>query len=204
MKKSERTKKKIEDVAIETFLRKGFNGATTAEIAEGAGVAEGTIFRYFPTKKTILSSLLLTFINRFGQSFVMDSLVKVFDEQKDKSVTAFLKAVVLDRYQLFKENSDIIYVIFSEVKYHPDLKESLRVNIIEIILEFVVKAMDEIGTGEDIRSDIDLQIAVRSFIGASIIAIVQREWFYMESVNKPFEEELDSMIDIYLNGIRKR
>jgi AcrR family transcriptional regulator len=45
------TQKKIIDAAIKVFSEKGFEGATTSEIAQEAGVAEGTIFRHFSTKK---------------------------------------------------------------------------------------------------------------------------------------------------------
>ena len=48
------TRRKILEAALRVFSRKGFNGATTSEIAREAGVAEGTIFRYFETKKDLL------------------------------------------------------------------------------------------------------------------------------------------------------
>ncbi len=41
---------KIINAAINSFPEKGFKSTTTSEIASHAGVAEGTIFRYFPTK----------------------------------------------------------------------------------------------------------------------------------------------------------
>ena len=41
---------KILKSAIKIFSEKGFSASTTSEIAKDAGVAEGTIFRYFKTK----------------------------------------------------------------------------------------------------------------------------------------------------------
>lgn len=52
------TQKKIIDAAIKVFSEKGFEGATTSEIAQEAGVAEGTIFRY-SGKLTALSLISL-------------------------------------------------------------------------------------------------------------------------------------------------
>ncbi len=46
---------RILEAAIAVFSEKGFSAATTSEIAKNAGVAEGTIFRYFKTKKDILN-----------------------------------------------------------------------------------------------------------------------------------------------------
>ena len=42
---------KILNAACLVFSQKGYSSATTSEIAKWAGVAEGTIFRYFKTKK---------------------------------------------------------------------------------------------------------------------------------------------------------
>ncbi|MHB8066249.1 MAG: TetR/AcrR family transcriptional regulator, partial [Ruminiclostridium sp.] len=46
--------KRILEAAIQISNEKGFSSATTSEIAKRAGVAEGTIFRYFKTKHDIL------------------------------------------------------------------------------------------------------------------------------------------------------
>lgn len=42
------------DAAAETFREKGYHDTSTAEIAERAGVVEGTIYRYFATKRELL------------------------------------------------------------------------------------------------------------------------------------------------------
>ena len=49
---------RIINAAINIFSEKGFESTRTREIAERAGVAEGTIFRYFPTKDAILERMV--------------------------------------------------------------------------------------------------------------------------------------------------
>lgn len=44
-------KEAVLKAAVKIFSEKGYSAATTSEIAKEAGVAEGTIFRYFKTKK---------------------------------------------------------------------------------------------------------------------------------------------------------
>lgn len=51
--KKGRSQEKILKEALSLFQKKGFEGATTKEIARRAGVAEGTIFNYFKTKEDI-------------------------------------------------------------------------------------------------------------------------------------------------------
>mgnify|MGYP000898984940 FL=1 len=51
----EKRKNKILEADIQIFTKKKeFEGSTTKEIAIRAKVSEGTIFRYFKTKKEIL------------------------------------------------------------------------------------------------------------------------------------------------------
>jgi TetR/AcrR family transcriptional regulator, fatty acid metabolism regulator protein len=50
-------RKRIIDAAVDVFADKGFFGARVSEIAERAGVADGTIYLYFKSKDEILISL---------------------------------------------------------------------------------------------------------------------------------------------------
>ncbi len=51
-------RKQLLSVAIDLFSRKGFNGTTTKEIAESAGVTEPVIFRHFETKQQLYSAII--------------------------------------------------------------------------------------------------------------------------------------------------
>ena len=53
------TRQRILDAAEELFGSKGFDKATTRDIASAAGIATGTLFNYFPTKE----SIVLTFVD---------------------------------------------------------------------------------------------------------------------------------------------
>ena len=48
------THDKILKAAQKLFARNGYDGTTTKELAEKAGIAEGTLFRHFANKKAIL------------------------------------------------------------------------------------------------------------------------------------------------------
>jgi len=49
----EKTKKAILNAASALFSRKGFHRTTTKAITRKAGIAEGTLFNYFPTKEDL-------------------------------------------------------------------------------------------------------------------------------------------------------
>lgn len=62
--KALQTEQKILQSAIMLFSEKGYEHTTTKEISECADVAEGTVFKYFPTKLDILSAVMHDFFQR--------------------------------------------------------------------------------------------------------------------------------------------
>jgi len=55
------TRENILDAALELISSKGYLGASTREIAQMAGVAEVTLFRYFASKESLFAEVLRSF-----------------------------------------------------------------------------------------------------------------------------------------------
>jgi AcrR family transcriptional regulator len=51
------THQRLVRAALELFSSRGYHDTTTAQIAKKAGVAEGTIYRHFPSKQQLLNEL---------------------------------------------------------------------------------------------------------------------------------------------------
>lgn len=52
--KSDRTRQRLIDVALDLFEKQGYDETTTAQIAVAAGVSEMTLFRHFASKDRLL------------------------------------------------------------------------------------------------------------------------------------------------------
>jgi len=67
-----RTKRALQQAALDLFAKDGYDTTTTDEIAERAGVSARTFFRYFPTKDSVL------FVGEYGwfQSLTEDFLAQ--------------------------------------------------------------------------------------------------------------------------------
>jgi TetR/AcrR family transcriptional regulator len=54
----ERNRQRILDASIEIFARKGFDGASIAEIAESSGLPKANVYYYFASKAEIYSTII--------------------------------------------------------------------------------------------------------------------------------------------------
>jgi AcrR family transcriptional regulator len=52
------TRQRILEAARQLFAASGYEASTTRDIADAAGIANGTLFNYFPSKEAILASLV--------------------------------------------------------------------------------------------------------------------------------------------------
>ncbi len=65
----EHTRRDILLAAAEVFARRGYAAATLAELAEAAGFAAPSLYRYFESKEQIFRSLVDLFVREMDQTF---------------------------------------------------------------------------------------------------------------------------------------
>src|SRR5580693_1570322 len=83
--KKQITRKAISDLATRLFVERGYDSVTTAEIAKRANVSVPTLFKYFPTKETLVfdedeereSLLLDTVKGRKNNQSICDALLEM-------------------------------------------------------------------------------------------------------------------------------
>lgn len=190
------TKEKIQNAALKLFSQKGFNGATTSEIAREAGVAEGTIFRYFPTKK----DLLLGVVN----PVIVDTLRDVIEKTKHSSPEEVLEAILYNRLELVSQNIELVKIIVSEIQFHPEIKEKFLTQIILPAIDLIQDYFKD-QQQKGILRDIDTEISVRVLLGMAAVFVI---WKYAIGGEKyvKFSDEavVSTIIDIFLNGMLKK
>src|SRR5690242_17037548 len=76
--------------AVEVFAEKGFSAATTQEIAKRAKVAEGTLFKFYKSKKDMLLTIGIPVVKRFLFTLTDKDFLKLF-EQDVPEFPIFLK-----------------------------------------------------------------------------------------------------------------
>ncbi|HEY9873152.1 MAG TPA: helix-turn-helix domain-containing protein, partial [Candidatus Obscuribacterales bacterium] len=100
----EQTRTKILRAAQRLFAQQGYEGTTTRDLAQAAGVAEGTLFRHFATKKAIL-------IEVATQGWV-DLLTDLLTELSEMGSYKAVAQVMHRRMLHMRENADMMRVCF--------------------------------------------------------------------------------------------
>jgi len=104
------TREKILKAARETFIKKGYKGATTRKIAQEAGVSEVTLFRKFKSKSNLLREILDE--NAILSSQIFNKFIK--SELRDKP-EEFLYRLAEEFFKLVVEKKiDLIFIILVE------------------------------------------------------------------------------------------
>ncbi|GLC29625.1 TetR/AcrR family transcriptional regulator [Clostridium omnivorum] len=192
----------ILEAAIKIFSEKGFSAATTSEIAKEAGVAEGTIFRYFKTKKDILIKVMAKVVEILGEKLIIERLTKLLEENKEKSEREILITIVKDRLEMFEKYWDMIKIVATEMQFHKDLREVFIKSVVtkgKDIVENFINA----GVSKGVFRKVDTAIALRSLIGMVGIYVIQSQVF-PEVINMDKDRQIEEMVDLFLYGLSKK
>lgn len=128
--------KKIIVSAIESFAEKGYSATSTSEIAKKAGVAEGTIFRHYKTKKDLLLAIVAPVMAKFVAPFIIKDIQKVL-HQDYEHFEDFLKAMLENRRDFLIKNLPTVKILVQEIPFHPELRELFMEHIaLKIFAQF--------------------------------------------------------------------
>ncbi len=197
----ENKKDVILQTAIELFYTKGFTATSTSEIAARAGVAEGTIFRHFKTKKEILLAVLENFIEVYGHTFAVQPIQDIVSQSKDKDIKEVLKLIMKDRLTLIEQNAELIWIVVTEMRYQPEIKEKV-IDHIGQKLFMIMREFFAYGVENGIFREGDPTAMLRGFIGSALGLVIQHKAFAPGgTTTKSLDQSMDEAIDLFLNGV---
>jgi TetR/AcrR family fatty acid metabolism transcriptional regulator len=152
-------RERILRAAIRIFSRKGYFNSKISEIAQLAGVADGTIYLYFKNKDDLLISL---FEEKMGE-VVADVRKRVVSG--DGAVSR-LKIFIQNHMELLTREAGLLEVIQVELRQsNKFMKEYVPVRFLEYL--DVISGILEEGKREGVfRTDLNVTLARRAIFGA--------------------------------------
>lgn len=135
--------KQVLKACLELFAAKGFEATTTADIADKAGVSQGTVYKRFKTKEQLLQAvvhpLFSKTIPRAAQEFADD--ISRFEYS---SLADFLKPTLKNRLKFATENKQILKILFMQAVNDPQLLAELVAPVKDVLTTTIPKVIDNL------------------------------------------------------------
>lgn len=190
--------RQILDAALAVFSRKGYGQTTIPDIAAEAGVAVGTIYHYYQSKR----DLLVTLIHTYAKS---ERLARVFAHLSKKDDQASVRSILEIGLDWRAEDLKGFIFVLTEVLRDPELGQQFSSQFLDSLLHSLEKYMGKRVSSGEFRQ-VDQKVAARAVVGMMLGFLLLKQ---MEGEHSPAKEmqlpELTAeMADIILEGVRKR
>ena len=189
----DQTRTRILRAAQRLFAHQGYDGTTTRDLAQSAGVAEGTLFRHFDNKKAILIEVA----TQGWIEILTDLLTELSEMGSYKAVAQVMRRRMWNLHQ----NADMLRVCFMEAQFHPDLRDRIQSEVIAKMTD-VVEVFFQTAMDKGIYRPMNPKIVAQVFLGMFAIA-----GFSHSTVVEPdaspqaMQEMAEGLADIFLNGV---
>ena len=180
--------------ATKVFARKGFYKAKVSDIAQEAGVADGTIYIYFNHKDDILISL-------FEQKMqeVLDNMEKQISSENDPF--AKIEKFAFLHLKLIEDNKDMAEIIQVELRQSDKFMKDYHNEKFAHYLDLIGTIIQEGKKKGLIREDVIPGIAKRAFFGA--LDEMSRFWVLSKRRRYDIQTTARQISSYFINGIRK-
>ncbi len=194
-------KKQIIAAAIELFASQGYAATSTKEIAEKAEVAEGTIFKHFNSKMDLMLFISNSIIEKTDTLFESD-LAEVFNQTYD-SLDAFIKSLLLNRYNMIISKQALFKILLQEIPFHMEIRSAFIQFISRQIPAFIdcIVAMQNKGLVIDEDPDTIVKLILTTIMGFLLSHyVIVPELFQTQNLDAT---SLETMAQFITRGLTK-
>ncbi len=195
---AKKRKDQIVRIATALFVKKGFKGTTTREIALRAGISEAVIYKYFARKEDLFRAIIDSECNdSMGSSRLLGALEGRHGRDLFHALALFL----------IKENTrdqTLMRLLMRSALERQDLSGVfIRTKGLELI-EFIEASIRGL-MGEGVFKDVDPGLAARAFLGMVLHYVMTQEIYGLKKYfSFPAEEAASTFVDIFFDGIGRR
>jgi len=186
----------ILDAATRVFASNGFNRATIHDVAQAAGVADGTIYNYFASKTDLLFGLL----DRLNDTERRPaSLAQATDAPFGDSIGDYFRAYLRERVEALWSNADLFRAVLPELLANPALRARYHDEVIAPTMALGEGAFSALVANGMVR-DLDLPLSVR-IVAGSVLGLMVLQLLGDETLEARWREIPDAIADLLLPGL---
>lgn len=158
-RRARQRRQEIVEAAVRVFSRKGFDRATTREIAMEADIAEGTIYKYFDTKRDLLMSI------------VAEAAPAFYEEARPFESTESSRLELIRGFEhalaFVTENKETLTILMGEMWHDAEIRDEWLVKGGQDIVNGVTEKLAALARQGALR-DIDPALASRLVLSAGL------------------------------------
>jgi AcrR family transcriptional regulator len=183
----------ILDAATSVFAKKGFHRATIKDIARAAGIADGTIYTYFPSKTGVLLALL----NRLNETGERE---QQFALGSERDFRAFFIAYLRQRMSLLWPNAEVFRAVMSEMLVNVELRDMYFQQV--LAPTFKVAEHYFVAQSEEMHlRTIDVPLTVRAIAG-TILGLLTIQLLGDHEIAARWEELPEVLTTLLFDGLK--
>ena len=188
------------EAALNVFSEKGFDGATTKEIAAAAGVTEAIIFRHFPSKQALYQAVLESEFARpdLFQKWLTQAQESM-DRNDDRGLFRAIATAIIDSYRLDPRMERVM--LFAALEGNGQAIEHYRdfcLPLFEVLRDYIVRRQRE---GALAAHDPGAILSAISGMAQRYAMFTQMFGFRLEYSD---QEAADLFTHILMNGIQAK
>ncbi len=183
----------ILEAAETVFSQKGYERATTREIAEAADISEGTLYNYFGGKSDLLDAVARSFANDISAEIAGLEADNLYD---------MMAELLTARLRSGRERRLLMLFLF-EARLNPDVHRSFIQNALQQIIEEIEYRFRDIGKSGVMRP-VDPALAARA-ISATIMgfaALYEMGQYGKEAHGFSAQKWGEELADLFLHGLQ--
>ncbi len=195
--RTEERRGQILRAALEVFSRRGFHGATIREIASQAGLAEGTIYLYFPSKQDVLKGVFALIAE--------DVAAPPSDEPAEGDDVAYLTTFIRNRVRSLGRYASLLRLIAHEADLRDDLRQEFVARLhgqFVARLDAYLKRRIEQGTFRPMNTALAASVCFRLMMSYVMVHRVLE--LDSSTVRYTEDEHIAEMVALILYGVTAR
>lgn len=191
------TRGKILKASLMLFSKKGYLGATTKAIADKAGIAEVTLFRYFPSKALLFEETIKSYSFLFTLKGLMPELMDMdYREALSRIARIFLRKL--------SERKELIRIMQAEIHIYPTKVKDIYHGFIDEVFKTLASYFMEM-QGRKVLRDFNPEFGARAFLGM-FFSYFNAQKFLIHKQYKHSDDSavIEEYVNIFVSGTLRK
>lgn len=185
-------------IAMQLFSRKGYQGTTTREIANTAGVSEALVYRHFPSKQDLYVAILAQKAQESNTSDWITELQTYADRGDDEGLFRTLATKMLKH--CYQDRDFIRLMLYSALEEH-EQAQLFKENQTRPLTEFLCKYI-ALRQQQGLFQNCNTEAAVRGFIGMVSHHAIMHNLKFHDQLKVSDQDAINTFAQLFLSGLR--